>query len=205
MDKILITSDILLDTEFGLIKMMSKKYNNKQLVDIKEPFNDIGVKYDLINNHTNNPLDIILVKQYTTCEKDELLNSFFESEYDNILENSIFTDVDLFFSTIIKTSFLDVILLCKNVQEKQLFKDKFGNINVIVDQNYNVQGDEYDIIYTRYYTNLIKMHYPVYKSIYLPDIEFNKIENISDKDILLELGISQLQYITLYKLEPTRG
>lgn len=205
MDKILITSDILLDTEFGLIKMMSKKYNNKQLVDIKEPFNDIGVKYDLINNHTNNPLDIILVKQYTTCEKDELLNSFFESEYDSILENSIFTDVDLFFSTIIKTSFLDVILLCKNVQEKQLFKDKFGNINVIVDQNYNVQGDEYDIIYTRYYTNLIKMHNPVYKSIYLPDIEFNKIENISDKDILLELGISQLQYITLYKLEPTRG
>jgi hypothetical protein len=181
----LICSDILLDKDVGLIRLISSNYRNEEYFDdlvIDDIASDLDAgKYLLYKRQNPNPLSVISTGSMTDENLNELYEEFINTKYDNIVQLSMFTDVHKIISkfsysngTVIPT------ILCKTEYEKEYILGFFStvdirNINIVVEKDLSkIDLSMYDTIYMKYFKDVIKFNETLNgKSIIVSGGEYN--------------------------------
>ena len=199
--RILFTSNILLDTDIGVYRLVREKYDNPKyfklniLEFIIERYKEVIARRDTIN-----PLSFIIKDEYKNSI-DNLYNEMMSKDYSRILELSEFTNVEDVLGLFLTRKELDIKIVCKNLEEKQIFKNRNKKYNIVVFENYkDIDVEPYDAIYTKYYKDYSKFNKIVAKTLYFANAKYNFTnKNIIDPEIYINLdGPNEFKAINLY-------
>ena len=132
---------------------------------------------------------------------DNLYNEMMSKDYSRILELSEFTNVEDVLGLFLTRKELDIKIVCKNLEEKQIFKNRNKKYNIVVFENYkDIDVEPYDAIYTKYYKDYSKFNKIVAKTLYFANAKYNFTnKNIIDPEIYINLdGPNEFKAINLY-------
>lgn len=207
---ILIPFNLIIDTDFGLVKLIQRDYFNK---DVFLPTmllsNDSSLKYFLMEREDPNPL-LMLMQEEDTELANDLYNQFIEKEYENILKMSCTTSLASLNKMIQKSidTIAKVTVLCSCQEEIDELKrrDIFVN-NVMIGEYEDINITKYDAFYVKESFDMFRFKYLEGKSIYVPSYAFNItfIENddtpLFDEEILKAFGRdNELFTFSIYNL-----
>ena len=122
-------------------------------------------------------------------------------DYSRILELSEFTNVEDVLGLFLTRKELDIKIVCKNLEEKQIFKNRNKKYNIVVFENYkDIDVEPYNAIYTTYYKDYSKFNKIVAKTLYFANAKYNFTnKNIIDPEIYINLdGPNEFKAINLY-------
>ena len=199
--RILFTSNILLDTDIGVYRLVREKYDNTKYFKLNildviiERYKEVIPRRDTIN-----PLSFIIKDEYKNSI-DNLYNEMMSKDYSRILELSEFTNVEDVLGLFLTRKELDIKIVCKNLEEKQIFKNRNKKYNIVVFENYkDIDVEPYDAIYTKYYKDYSKFNKIVAKTLYFANAKYNFTnKNIIDPEIYINLdGPNEFKAINLY-------
>ena len=199
--RILFTSNILLDTDIGVYRLVREKYDNPKYFKLNildviiERYKEVIPRRDTIN-----PLSFIIKDEYKNSI-DNLYNEMMSKDYSRILELSEFTNVEDVLGLFLTRKELDIKIVCKNLEEKQIFKNRNKKYNIVVFENYeDIDVEPYDAIYTKYYKDYSKFNKIVAKTLYFANAKYNFTnKNIIDPEIYINLdGPNEFKAINLY-------
>ena len=199
--RILFTSNILLDTDIGVYRLVREKYDNPKYFKLNildviiERYKEVIPRRDTIN-----PLSFIIKDEYKNSI-DNLYNEMMYKDYSRILELSEFTNVEDVLGLFLTRKELDIKIVCKNLEEKQIFKNRNKKYNIVVFENYkDIDVEPYDAIYTKYYKDYSKFNKIVAKTLYFANAKYNFTnKNIIDPEIYINLdGPNEFKAINLY-------
>lgn len=199
--RILFTSNILLDTDIGVYRLVREKYDNPKYFKLNildviiERYKEVIPRRDTIN-----PLSFIIKDEYKNSI-DNLYNEMMSKDYSRILELSEFTNVEDVLGLFLTRKELDIKIVCKNLEEKQIFKNRNKKYNIVVFENYkDIDVEPYDVIYTKYYKDYSKFNKIVAKTLYFANAKYNFTnKNIIDPEIYINLdGPNEFKAINLY-------
>ena len=187
--RILFTSNILLDTDIGVYRLVREKYDNPKYFKLNildviiERYKEVIPRRDTIN-----PLSFIIKDEYKNSI-DNLYNEMMSKDYSRILELSEFTNVEDVLGLFLTRKELDIKIVCKNLEEKQIFKNRNKKYNIVVFENYkDIDVEPYDAIYTKYYKDYSKFNKIVAKTLYFANAKYNFTnKNIIDPEIYIKL------------------
>lgn len=177
-NNILITFDMLVDIDIGLLDIVKKSYNDPSVFrkDIFE-LDDNRIKGLLRENNYRNPLSIVLFGN-STAQADAYYKEFMEYEYDNIVDTApITTMVDVVKTFIDSEGAIIPSILCKTrseyVRVEEIFVDCLPNLfNIIFSNDHSLLDiSQYDTFFLKYIEDL---------SIFNPDTISGKNLIISD-------------------------
>ena len=186
----LIPFNLVVDTDLGLIKMINKKYHDKNTFHtglLSAPIKQLV--YLLYTRKHYNPLSVIMRDTTDTVAMDDFYNEFMEKEYVSILENSVTTDVHnairLFNQSegIIRTT-----ILCKNQKEEDVIKklDIGSDVDVVIGDYRDANISVYDPIYFKNFRDAIPVADRIAgKNIYIANYEFNYTYTPEESRVLL--------------------
>lgn len=194
----LFTSNILLDTDIGVYRLIKDSYNNPKyfklniLDAILERYTEIIPKRDTIN-----PLSFIIRDEYKDSI-DNLYNEILDTKYTKVLELSEFTSVDNLLDLFISRRGIETTILCKNLEEKQIFKNK--NSDIIISEYKDVDIKPYHVIYTKYYKDYSKFNKVMAKTLYFAFAKYNfQNDDTIDPQVYINLdGPNNFKAINLY-------
>ena len=175
MNNILIEFDMVIDTDYGLIKMIKDKYNNPEYIDKKylDLVENNVLIYSLVKRDIKNPLSLIINDKYKDSI-NKLLNEFYDNEYKNILEYSHKTNIYDLINIYLMTNQISINILCKNVLEEQFISNMDINITPITENDYSkINIDKYDCIFIKDFNNILKFKDVKVKNIYIARYSFN--------------------------------
>lgn len=214
-NRVIMTSNMIIDIDFGLIKNIFKEYNNPEYfenLDIAD--NDLKLKYALSYRKERNPLSIIIKDKYKS-QMDNLYEQFIEQDYDKILlqcqnNESGITDIRDLVNTYTMTKLIEVVVICKNLQEQQLINKLCKKSNIIISSNYKeLELEEYDSIFTKYLNDILQFKNVNCKNIFMSNCAYNFHnfeKNIPIIDISSTFGKSnKISAIDIYKLNKPLG
>ena len=199
--RILFTSNILLDTYIVVYRLVREKYDNPKYFKLNildviiERYKEVIPRRDTIN-----PLSFIIKDEYKNSI-DNLYNEMMSKDYSRILELSEFTNVEDVLGLFLTRKELDIKIVCKNLEEKQIFKNRNKKYNIVVFENYkDIDVEPYDAIYTKYYKDYSKFNKIVAKTLYFANAKYNFTnKNIIDPEIYINLdGPNEFKAINLY-------
>lgn len=203
----IIPFDMLVDTDMGLIKYIQFNFQGDDkyypgIMSCVDPSNNEFLKTVLINRKFANPLSAIMKPEKMIVSKpDEMLDSFFRSSYDEILNLSIATAIfDMVCRSLFVHDTLRYTILCGNKKEEDFLRKKFKRrfktdkipVNIIIGEPETVETKQFDTIYIkdvhdidRYFTN---KPIPNGKNFIIAKYVFNK-EFIVEKDEYVEIPL----------------
>lgn len=197
---ILFTSNILLDTDIGVYRLIKNEYNNPKYFKLNildviiERYKEIIPKRDTIN-----PLSFIIKEEYKDSI-DNLYKEIMDTKYNEVLKLSEFTNVEQLAEIFTSRKGFEPTIICKNLEEKQIFKDKNKSYDIIVSEYEDIDIKPYHAIYTKYYKDYSKFNKVVAKTLYFANAKYNYINNnIIDPEIYVNLeGPNDFKAINLY-------
>ena len=197
---ILFTSNILLDTDIGVYRLIKNEYNNPKYFKLNildviiERYKEIIPKRDTIN-----PLSFIIKEEYKDSI-DNLYKEIMDTKYSEVLKLSEFTNVEQLAEIFTSRKGFEPTIICKNLEEKQIFKDKNKSYDIIVSEYEDIDIKPYHAIDTKYYKDYSKFNKVVAKTLYFANAKYNYINNnIIDPEIYVNLeGPNDFKAINLY-------
>lgn len=167
-NNILIEFGMIFDTDLGMLLTIQEKYNNPKYMDSEyiNNANEDGFIYELLNQETYDPLNIVLL---SNINKKLLYQQFNKEEYDTILKYSKPTNIANLIQAYIESGAVNVTVLCKNEKEKQYISKR--NINSILEENIDMKL--YDCIYVKNIESLLKIKGIKGKNIFIGNYRYN--------------------------------
>ena len=209
MNNVLFTSDILYDTDFGLVKMIGslpfKDYFRTDYLSLLE--NDNVLIYNLTNILPKNPFEYILKDEYRDSA-ESLYEECVDNEIDIVLDYGRFTDILRMVETYNLSTSIEVTIACRNEQEKQVISSRI-KCKTIIQKDYRIDIDSYDSIFTKRFST-VENFLPISgKNFYIGNIHYNlesgqlskPLEYMSDK---IKDG-NNLYLIDIYNIDKPRG
>lgn len=200
MNNILIDFNLLIDTDYGLIKLIKTEYSENEFINVLlSKMRDKIILGELVSRKDKNPLYIALNKDYKESA-DSLYKEFIESEYDSILKYSISTSLLELILTYIETNSCTVTVICKNKSEEQII-NKY-KLKAIISDNYaDIDISEFDSIYIKDYREILEFKFLKAKNIFIGNYRFNLEEDnyTPIKEVSLLVGdINIISVIDVY-------
>lgn len=200
MNNILIDFNLLIDTDYGLIKLIKTEYSENEFINVLlSKMRDKIILGELVSRKDKNPLYIALNKDYKESA-DSLYKEFMESEYDSILKYSISTSLLELILTYIETNSCTVTVICKNKSEEQII-NKY-KLKAIISDNYaDIDISEFDSIYIKDYREILEFQFLKAKNIFIGNYRFNLEEDnyTPIKEVSLLVGdINIISVIDVY-------
>lgn len=211
-NNVLITFNMLMDTDIGLFKVIKEKYYDPDVFNDKlSTLTDNQLKGLLQENESKNPLAIIM--DNTSIEQmDAYYNEFMKSEYEDIIKNSAPTTMVSVVSNFINSSAIKVEILCATQLEyntiQDLMKDERSiGYRIILEPNRSeLDISLNDTIFIKYMDELFEFENVSGKNImcadylYNLDIDLYKKKQKSHKKeyMLLFAPNNELYTITMY-------
>lgn len=177
---VLVPFDMVIDINFGLLKLIQFEYHNKDYFDFSF-FNksDDRIKFDMVTRYYKNPIDLLSCGVLSDEEEDDLYEEFLETKYTNILYLSWNTGI---FDMIYNMSKMDgsyrYDILCNTEEEANLYKLRNGKCNNIVFKDDLKSIKDYKNIYINYIDDVLDYNIKN-KILYISDCNYNK-ESIDD-------------------------
>lgn len=174
--KILVLFDSIVDTDYGIIKVIKEEYNNANYID-KVLLNSIDDKniFDFLSVRDNSNIVYNLLKTMYRNSADKIYNELIETQYSNIIDKSTITNVALLIEEYIKSGLIDITVLCKNKTEEQFIKSKVNSIYTIVANDFNmIDISDYGSLFIKNIKDLLLFKDNLHgKVIYLMNYPFN--------------------------------
>ena len=211
---VLVDFDTIIDTDFGLLKLLQEEYNNRKFISNKFLLmKDIILIHLLVNREDINPLYLAI--NGMQFDLDVLYNQFMDIEYRKILQNSIETNICDFINVLI-TNDNSISIYCKNLLEQQLIEKKFNGkvktnkctfinreINTIVtDDVSTIDISDYGSIIIKDFSKILNFKNLRLKDIYVANYKFNITDDVPLKDISMIIsGINNIKLIDVYNTD----
>ena len=170
--KILIPADLMVDTDFGLIKLVQEEYRadifDKGVLDSS----DDTIKQLLVRRTNANPLSILTDSK----DIDEYYKQFFDERYQDICDKSILTDIGEFCINILTFSDFSLYIQYTNSNEELFAKsiaNSIDNERVFTVDRSKVVPYDYVSIFTKNIMDLLNYRDLNAISIYVARYAFN--------------------------------
>ena len=182
-NKILVEFDFLIDLDMAIFKLVKDKYNSPNIVnqDIIKITDENEIINLMINREDKNPLSVIinnidsinLNKLYLEMLDDKDLLSYAKA-YDTF---------GLMITLLNEASSISIDVLCKDKQQSDFIKSLNKSLQtIVIDQKSKVNLDNYNVMYIKYFDEVINYKKLQGKHIYISNMRFN-MDN--DKNIPL--------------------
>jgi len=212
-NNILIPFDMIYDIDIGIFKLMKSSYKNPIYIHaMMLCISNNNFKYFIINSKTYDPLNILL-RDDCKGESIDILNDLIEEDYERIVELSEPTDILGLLSVYLKSSLVKITILCTTEEESNKIKNTklLENAKVIIQKDYSkINMDEYDSLFIKKYTEVLRFKKLQGKSIFIGNYKFNQDEENTTKsiyplkDISMLVGdTNRLYFIDLYTTDDT--
>lgn len=199
---VLVDFDTIIDTDFGLLKLLQEEYNNRKFISNKFlMMKDIILIHSLVNREEVNPLYLAI--NGMQFDLDVLYNQFMDIEYRKILQNSIETNICDFINVLI-TNDNAISIYCKNLLEQQLIEKKFkGKAKTIVTDDVSaIDISDYGSIIIKDFSKILNFKNLRLKDIYVANYKFNITDDVPLKDISMIIsGINNIKLIDVYNTD----
>lgn len=175
-NKILVEFDFLIDLDLAMYKFIRCELNNPEFVDQK--FINMNEEKDiiktLISRKVINPLNIIMPNNDTDNLYEELINSKLE----NILKYAKAYDTfGLMITFLREASSVDITVLCENKIQQSFINKLNDSLNTIVMKRCDVPLNKYNILYVKYFPQIMQYRNVCGKHIYIANAGFNLEDN----------------------------
>lgn len=196
----LISFDVLIDTDFGMLKLIDKYYHSSKVFLLGLLTDDDVIKYYLSTRDKLNPLCGFTKSSVSDDDCDSLYSQFIEKDYDRILKLSCPT---LMLNTVKLASkageYTDIIILCKNKTEEELIMKIFEKMKcqlkcIVHDFSNRLDLEPYDSVYLKNYEDICKYSGVIEKNIYIAEYPFNFVNTEEGQVLNPYLSLEVLQY-----------
>lgn len=181
----LFSSDILIDKDLGLIRLIANKYTNCDNYFYKEIINTIvenpdAGKYILYNRKEQNPLSVISKEDVSDEVLTSLYVQFMDKHYDEIIDLAEPTDlIELIRKIYYTTGTVNATVLCSSEHEAEALSLYFDNFEIslrtIVSKYNEVNVDEYDAICIKDYVDVYRFKQFMGKTVIVSGAEYNYV------------------------------
>ena len=211
----IIDFNCIVDTEYGLLQLIYDQYYDLSVFNQKKfemPVNKI--LWELYTRKEKNPLMPFINEGVSKEDADDYYNQFMSTKYEEILERSIGTNIQM--AIINFNSSVDVFasILCHNDLEKEYIsglKD-FSSNRIFTDDEFKKEYKRFNQIYLKYVDDISKyLKQCLNKIIYISTHHLNTVneeENIDlkdDKNLNTVLKYSNIALYDLYNIEFLKG
>lgn len=207
---VLFTSDIILDHDTGIIKTIYNNFNDDVFFNMnmleRMANNIFALKYTLVQRKELNPISTVVRDNFKN-NIDKIYNQLWDQYSEDIINNSIFTEVERLLSTTSHSTSILPIVMCKNSYEEKLIKEKY-KVGTIISEDYSCDASHYDAIYTKSYETTLKFKNLSGNNIYIGNVLYNFEKN--NKTPLLKVSVeinnaNKINIINIYYLEKPVG
>lgn len=195
----LITFDSLVDTDFGLLTYINKKFLDTSVFDIDFFKSNKKIRdmiKALIGREKRNPLLLCIRNEFPNREKfaDDLYSEFMSTEelYGQIMQLSMYTGMCDFLKLAEKIDKgIRPIIVCRREIEKEFVKEHITKVTPVT----MIDKLDSDIVYQQFffryvddpYTSFIQPLIGKDKTIYLANYRFNYIDNLAGSEFIAEI------------------
>lgn len=214
-NNVLIEFDMIVDTEFGLLRLIRDEYANENFFfKTVLNYNNNLLKGILMERAVKNPLQVAFRDDSLTEQMDSFYNQFMDTKYDDILKRSSITNILKLIKLSIDTSGpLRVSVLCRNKKQKAyiayMLRDCLSSLySIIYTEDDVFDVSKYDVLFIDDIKNIIKYSNVYGKTIYLSymyhniDLELEKTKVLAVDPIYnFLLTGNEIKFITKYKYD----
>lgn len=208
-NSILIDFNMIIDMDYGLIKLMNDKYSkSKYVLSFMLDLPDDILLHTLTIREQRNPIFDFINSKYEN-QSDNLYEQFMDQEIARIYEYAQPTDLLNLVRAYLKTDAIDVTVFCKNQQEQLLINKYLNpseNLHVIVSIIEDINISKFDSIYIKYYEDFLKFKNLQAKNLYTANCKYNLEKDKKDPIPLLSVsgiigGSNKISLIDLYSID----
>lgn len=210
---ILVEFDMMVDTEYGLIRLLRDKYCSeefffKDILNLEEKL----LKGVLMERTMFNPLQVAFKDESKIDYMDSFYNQFIEREYEEILKRSCLTNITNLVKMGIDTEgVVKFDIVCRNKMQRDymthIMSDCLPSLfNIVLDTDEIFDAEKYSALFVKDIRNLVRYKNLHGKVIYLANMNYNLDQEILKekqmfaikKEYSFYLTRDEFKFITLY-------
>lgn len=199
-NNILITFNMLVDTDLGLLCLIKSKYNDPTVFDNNIlNYNDNILRGLLQLNESINPLNIIMIDKYKE-QADQFYSEFMEVEHEKLIKSSPTTTMVEVVKRFIDSGSMKVTILCSDKLEYERMNDIMSDCatasySIITEKDYtSVDISSYDTIFIKYAKDLLGFNNTIGKNLIISDY----VVNLDSEMYKEKQKIPKKEYLVIY-------
>lgn len=215
---ILVEFDMLVDTEYGLIRLLKDKYCDerfffKDILNLEEKL----LKGVLMERTMFNPLQVAFKDESLVELMDSFYKQFMEREYEEILKRSCLTNIINVVKMGIDTEgVIRFDIICKNKMQRDymthIMSDCLPSLyNIVLDTEELYDVSKYDAVFIKDIRNLVRYKNLYGKVIYLANMTYNIDQKLFaekqmfsiKEEFAFYVTRDEFKFITLYPYDNT--
>lgn len=198
--KVILDSEIILNTDIGVINLINKVFNDNEVFDmnkINKMSSDILIMAEIIITRTTiNPLSIIIRDDYLD-KIDTIYTELIRNNLEDIVKLSKYTAVKRLVDILILNNNLQPTILCRNKEIQGFFKKEFHKVPTIINQDYDIDISDYDAIYVDKYKDILNFKNLYGKNIYISNARYNLEQDLNTPLMEVSLEINNANKINI--------
>ena len=186
--KVYIPFNMVVDTDFGVIRIVEKFYNLSEY-----PVNKI--KSFLLKREIENPIyEYCELRGIECVEYSSLYNTILDESYEAVLKLSCFTDLLSFIMNTYKLGLsneMEITVGCNSESEIDYLNSVIStDYTIRTELNMNLKLNKFDYIFTKcldnFYVDYLINNKITAKRLYVADYEFNTIVDPKSKSVIID-------------------
>ena len=200
-NEILVDFNFLVDLDLAMFKFIKTEYNNPTFVDQKiiSLQDEKEIIKLLLYRDSVNVLETLIPKENTL----EMYKDIMNNKMDSLLKYAKASDIfGLMITFLREGSSVDVTVLCESKLQADFIHSLNPILKTTVSSRKNIALSKYNVIYSKFYSDILKYNNVAGKNIYIANAKYNMEpgKNIPNMAIsTLVGGINIIRTIDLYR------
>ena len=200
-NEILVDFNFLVDLDLAMFKFIKTEYNNPKFVDQKilSLQDEKEIIQLLLYRDSLNVLETLIPKENTL----EMYKDIMNNKMDSLLKYAKASDIfGLMITFLREGSSVDVTVLCESKLQADFIHSLNPILKTTVSSRKNIALSKYNVIYSKFYSDILKYNNVAGKNIYIANAKYNMEpgKNIPNMAISTLVGdINIIRTIDLYR------
>ena len=200
-NEILVDFNFLVDLDLAMFKFIKTEYNNPKFVDQKiiSLQDEKEIIKLLLYRDSVNVLEALIPKENTL----EMYKDIMNNKMDSLLKYAKASDIfGLMITFLREGSSVDVTVLCESKLQADFIHSLNPILKTTVSSRKNIALSKYNVIYSKFYSDILKYNKVAGKNIYIANAKYNMEpgKNIPNMAISTLVGdINIIRTIDLYR------
>ena len=200
-NEILVDFNFLVDLDLAMFKFIKTEYNNPKFVDQKilSLQDEKEIIQLLLYRDSVNVLETLIPKENTL----EMYKDIMNNKMDSLLKYAKASDIfGLMITFLREGSSVDVTVLCESKLQADFIHSLNPILKTTVSSRKNIALSKYNVIYSKFYSDILKYNKVAGKNIYIANAKYNMEpgKNIPNMAISTLVGdINIIRTIDLYR------
>lgn len=200
-NEILVDFNFLVDLDLAMFKFIKTEYNNPKFVDQKilSLQDEKEIIQLLLYRDSVNVLETLIPKENTL----EMYKDIMNNKMDSLLKYAKASDIfGLMITFLREGSSVDVTVLCESKLQADFIHSSNPILKTTVSSRKNIALSKYNVIYSKFYSDILKYNNVAGKNIYIANAKYNMEpgKNMPNMAISTLVGdINIIRTIDLYR------